>query len=191
MAYFSSEAVEVPTSNEPNPDIPKNSYLLSLSTVDDYNEDAHISTDDSNYRARTTTMVIAVVKVSEEILVCNHIIQNQMPEEQQMLACELQNKSKKQCTPGEWKRNQRKQKHNMGLAYISSRKKDYVNKCKEAGKPFGNYTMFSGIFKNNFSILFFTSKKDQCETCERFKNPKEDERQTLLEKYEDHVSEKE
>jgi hypothetical protein len=46
--------------------------------------------------------------------------------------------------------------------------RDYVSGRKWKYAPRGNYVMYHKIF-TEFSISFFTLKKDQCELCEAFK----------------------
>ena len=69
--------------------------------------------------------------------------------------------------------------------------KDYVDKCKEEGFPFGNYTMFYRIFTQEHNLSFFTPKKDQCETCTAFKNSDDTEKENRRESFDKHHNEKE
>lgn len=74
---------------------------------------------------------------------------------------------------------------------LSDIHRDYQETCKSEGRQFGNYTMFSRIFRGNFNISFFTPKKDQCSSCEQYKNSDEKGKKALQEKYEMHLKEKE
>lgn len=66
--------------------------------------------------------------------------------------------------------------------------RDYKTICMKADKSYGNYTKFSRIFRNDFNISFFHPKKDQCGTCEEYKNAID--KVHLQENYDRHVKEK-
>jgi hypothetical protein len=47
------------------------------------------------------------------------------------------------------------------------------------------------VFNEEFNIAFFAPEKDQCELCIAFKNAEGEEKETLQEKYDSHLKEKE
>lgn len=68
--------------------------------------------------------------------------------------------------------------------------RDYIEICKSRNQPYANYLMFSRVFNNEFNIGFHSPKKDQCETCIEYVNASENEKPNLIEKYEQHLKEK-
>ena len=68
--------------------------------------------------------------------------------------------------------------------------RDYVAKCKENNKPFGNYSLFYRIFTEQYNISFFKPKNDQCDTCFIYENAGEDEKESLKTSYDNHHLEK-
>lgn len=78
-----------------------------------------------------------------------------------------------------------------GSKSIADIHQDYVAKCKEQQKQFGNYTLFYRIFTEEYNISFFTPKKDQCDVCTTFENATDTEKEDLKESYDLHHREKE
>ena len=78
-----------------------------------------------------------------------------------------------------------------GSKSIADIHKDYVPKCKEEQKQFGNYTLFYRIFTEEYNISFYTPKKDQCDVCTAFENATETEKDDMKESYDLHHREKE
>ena len=74
---------------------------------------------------------------------------------------------------------------------IAGMHRDYVAECKSNNKNYGNLTLFSRIFNEQFNISFFVPKKDQCELCTAYSNAAEDEKDKLQDQYENHLKEKE
>lgn len=74
---------------------------------------------------------------------------------------------------------------------IAGLHRDYVEDCRSKQKPFGNLTLFSRIFNEEFNISLFIPKKDQCECCTAFNNASNDEKEKLREGYDTHLREKE
>ncbi|CAH2009765.1 unnamed protein product [Acanthoscelides obtectus] len=68
--------------------------------------------------------------------------------------------------------------------------RDYVESCKQAEKPYGNYLMYSRRFNPEFNISFFLPKKDQCTDCVAFQMASGEDRQNLVSDYETHIAEK-
>lgn len=77
-----------------------------------------------------------------------------------------------------------------GSKSIADIHKDYVAICNEKKVPFANYTSFYRIFTKEYNISFFAPKKDLCETCVAFDNAEGEEKQSLEEKYNQHLIEK-
>ncbi|KAK4880967.1 hypothetical protein RN001_004286 [Aquatica leii] len=65
--------------------------------------------------------------------------------------------------------------------------RDYKKECSKKNVPFANLTMYSRIFNNNFNNSFFTPKKDQCDLCSSYNNAREEEKETIQEKYDKHL----
>lgn len=63
--------------------------------------------------------------------------------------------------------------------------------CEETEAPHANYLMYSRIFNMEFNIGFHRPKKDQCEDCIKYQNAPEEEKNTLKDKYDRHLVEKE
>lgn len=56
--------------------------------------------------------------------------------------------------------------------------------------PFVIVSTFNRIFNTDFNISYFVPKKDQCDLCESYKNGNDEEKQKLLQNYEQHLKEK-
>lgn len=66
---------------------------------------------------------------------------------------------------------------------------DYVNLCKEEGKQFANYATYRKVFMSENNISFFSSQKNQCMTCDSFKNSIEKDVDLIKDCYEQHIHE--
>lgn len=77
-----------------------------------------------------------------------------------------------------------------GSKTLSDLHRDYLKICEEKKSPAANYHMYRKIFEEEFNIAFYVPKKDQCELCLQFKNRTEEEKVSLIEKYESHIKEK-
>lgn len=74
---------------------------------------------------------------------------------------------------------------------LSDLYRDYVEMCRASGTPSGKYSMYRHIFLFEFNMSFHSPKKDQCQTCETFKNSNPEEKTALDESYKTHMQEKE
>lgn len=73
---------------------------------------------------------------------------------------------------------------------ISDLHRDYVDQCKQDGRNYGNYVMYSRIFNGEFNLGFFTPKKDRCEFCVAYENSDLENKVELKKKYDEHLVEK-
>ncbi|XP_045500057.1 serine-repeat antigen protein 5-like [Colias croceus] len=73
---------------------------------------------------------------------------------------------------------------------ISDLHRDYVNECKQDGRNFGNYVMYSRIFNGEFNLGFFVPKKDRCELCVAYENAVPESKLLLKKKYDEHLIDK-
>ncbi|KAG5871253.1 hypothetical protein JTB14_003398 [Gonioctena quinquepunctata] len=69
--------------------------------------------------------------------------------------------------------------------------RDYKEEREKANKCVASVSMFNRIFRNEFNISFFVSKKDQCDLCETFQNSDEEKNILLRPIYDQHQREKE
>lgn len=74
---------------------------------------------------------------------------------------------------------------------ISDVYRDYVEMCKATNTPSAKYSMYRHIFLFEFNMSFHSPKKDQCQTCETFKNSNPEEKTALDNSYKTHLKEKE
>ncbi|CAH1115872.1 unnamed protein product [Psylliodes chrysocephalus] len=77
-----------------------------------------------------------------------------------------------------------------GSKTLSDLHRDYLKICEEKKSPAANYQMYRKIFEEEFNIAFHVPKKDQYELRLQFKNRTEEEKVSLIEKYESHIKEK-
>ena len=89
--------------------------------------------------------------------------------------------------PSHYLRAQTDREYIEGGRTIAQIYRDYVEKCKQEGKPYAGRTSFFDIF-NEFNISFFIPKKDQCELCTAYENSDKKEKN---QEHEDHLKEKE
>lgn len=87
-------------------------------------------------------------------------------------------------------RAQTKKIYFEGDLNLSGLYKLYVDKCKEVGEPFAKYYHYAKIFNYEYNIGFFSPKKDQCGFCETYKNSSVVEKQSIQQKYEEHLRNK-
>lgn len=69
--------------------------------------------------------------------------------------------------------------------------RSYKKLREEAQKDAGNYVLYHKIFNEEFNISFFTPKKDQCELCVSYENATETDKETMKDKFENHLQQKE
>ncbi|XP_050306441.1 uncharacterized protein LOC126743406 [Anthonomus grandis grandis] len=74
---------------------------------------------------------------------------------------------------------------------LSDLYRDYVEMCKTNNTSYGKYSMYRHIFLFEFNMSFHSPKKDQCQTCETFKNSNPEEKIALNVSYNAHIKEKE
>ncbi|XP_050515305.1 uncharacterized protein LOC126890430 [Diabrotica virgifera virgifera] len=86
-------------------------------------------------------------------------------------------------------RNQTTREYIDGGKTLSDLHRDYKLECQQNKKLFGNYTAFRKTFLEKFNISFFIPKKDNCSTCEQYKNCPENEEFKLI--YDAHLEVKE
>lgn len=68
--------------------------------------------------------------------------------------------------------------------------RDYTDKCKLDSQPFGNLTLFSRIFNNEFNLAFYVPKKDQCDFCVANENSDNTNNESVSKTYAAHLEEK-
>ncbi|XP_050509077.1 uncharacterized protein LOC126886255 [Diabrotica virgifera virgifera] len=77
-----------------------------------------------------------------------------------------------------------------GSKTITDLHRDYLELCKEQNVSSGNYLMYFKIFNEEFNLAFHVPKKDQCEECLRYRSSSEEEKASLQEKFDKHLTEK-
>ncbi|VEN35333.1 unnamed protein product [Callosobruchus maculatus] len=87
-------------------------------------------------------------------------------------------------------RNQTSRDYFEGSLNISTLYRLYKEKCLENNSPYVKKSMYEHIFNTEFNIGFHKPKKDQCSTCECYRNSSEEDRRQLQEMYEKHLRDK-
>ena len=77
-----------------------------------------------------------------------------------------------------------------GSKTIAELHRDFVSECTKNNQPSGKYQFFREIFKEDFDLSFFITKKDQCPECTVYDNASGVDKQSLVESYEKHILEK-
>jgi len=66
----------------------------------------------------------------------------------------------------------------------------YVQECMSAGKPAAKKWAYCNIFRSEFNLGFHKPKKDQCDFCAKYRNLDDDDRESLKDKMEEHLRNK-
>ena len=88
-------------------------------------------------------------------------------------------------------RNQTKREYFEGSLNIATLYRLYKEKCLEEGAPYVKKSAYEHIFNTEFNIGFHKPKKDQCCTCESYRNSSAEEKKQLEESYKKHLKDKE
>lgn len=68
--------------------------------------------------------------------------------------------------------------------------RDFEQAQLEKNKNAGNYSYYNYVFNNQFNLGFFQPKKDGCDQCLAFENANAEQKQTLLQAFNEHHEEK-
>ncbi|XP_072395807.1 uncharacterized protein [Diabrotica undecimpunctata] len=82
-------------------------------------------------------------------------------------------------------------KYIEGGKTVSDLYNDYVELCKAQNKNYGKISMYRYLFNYEFNMSFHIPKKDQCLTCNTYKNSNPDEKLQIEQSYKTHIIEKE
>lgn len=74
---------------------------------------------------------------------------------------------------------------------IAEMHRQYKQDRVSNNKPAASYNCYAHIFNTAFNIGFFIPKKDQCDTCEAYKNSTGEEKSKMESEYMSHQEEKE
>lgn len=88
-------------------------------------------------------------------------------------------------------RNQTTREYFEGDLNITTLYRLYKEQCIQSGDNYVKKCIYERVFNSDFNIGFFKPKKDQCSTCETYKNSNEEEKRGLEESYRKHIREKE
>lgn len=81
-------------------------------------------------------------------------------------------------------------KYIEGGKTVSDLYNDYVELCKAQNKNYGKISMYRYLFNYEFNMSFHIPKKDQCLTCNTYKNSSPDEKLQIEQSYKTHMTEK-
>ncbi|CAG9812850.1 unnamed protein product [Phaedon cochleariae] len=88
-------------------------------------------------------------------------------------------------------RNQTKREYFEGCLNITTLYRLYKEKCIASGTSFAKKSAYEQIFNYEYNIGFHKPKKDQCSTCESYKNSNDKDRSVLEDSYRKHLRDKE
>lgn len=87
-------------------------------------------------------------------------------------------------------RNQTTREFFEGDLNISILYRLYKENCIDKGSEYVKKCIYEKIFNTEYNIGFFQPKKDQCSTCETYKNSTQEEKQTLEAAHQKHIRDK-